>query len=198
MPCFPGLLELSNFTEENDKETAENSCNFSQQDDIQYHPSYDITSVSSEIVTVSAASATMNTAEENGPARLTIEDRDVLNHMRSCAEKKKILNVGGKYFHTSETTLKAVPNSLFSKMLHKDSPYLRAFEKKPTFYIDRDFKHFDIILNFLRNGGKINAGVLPRDLRQHYELRIETVFYQLPELTRIVDMRLVSLFDTPI
>ncbi|KAK3094615.1 hypothetical protein FSP39_004075 [Pinctada imbricata] len=135
------------------------------------------------------------TVVESASERLTIEDRDKLTNLRKCAESKIILKIGGKYFHTSMNTLKGVRDSLFSKIFHEDSPYFRVFKDRPTFFIDRDFKHFDVILNFLRNGGCLPLEVLPRDLRLLNEMRVEAEFYELAGLVTTIDARLARLFD---
>ena len=90
---------------------------------------------------------------ETSRERLTVKDRDQLLHLRSCGEKKMVLNIGGKQFYTSHPTLLLVQPSLFSKILHKDSPFLRTSAE--SFFLDRDYKHFDTILNYLRNHGKL-------------------------------------------
>ena len=127
--------------------------------------------------------------------RLSLGDRDSLLHLRSCAEHRIILNVGGKYFHTSVPSLCRIPGNLLSKLVHKDSPYYRAMKSKSSFFIDRDYKHFDVILNFLRSGGHIPPQMLPRDLRQLNELRAEAHFYQLQSLVKMIDLRLLHLCD---
>ena len=133
----------------------------------------------------------LNTGEE----KLTIQDRDKLMDLRKGAESKVIVNIGGKYHHTSIHTLTCVPNSVFTKLFHPDSPYIRALKNKATVFLDRDYKHFDIVLNFLRNKGELPMEMLPRDLRQLYEIRTEAIFYELQGLVQLVDMRLTRLFD---
>ena len=131
---------------------------------------------------------------ETSRERLTVKDRDQLLHLRACGEKKMVLNIGGKQFYTSHPTLLSVQPSLFSKILHKDSPFLRTSAE--SFFLDRDYKHFDAILNYLRNHGKLPIEVLPRDLKHLNELKVEANFYQLPKLTEMCNERIRSLFDT--
>lgn len=130
-----------------------------------------------------------------GEEKLTIHDRDKLMDLRKGAESKVIVNVGGKYHHTSVHTLTCIPNNVFTKLFHPDSPYMRALKNKATVFLDRDYRHFDIILNFLRNKGEMPMEMLPRDLRQLYEIRTEAIFYELQGLVHLVDMRLTRLFD---
>ena len=116
-------------------------------------------------------SITFTTASGSSPPseRLTVKDRDQLLHLRACGEKKMVLNIGGKQFYTSHPTLLSIQPSLFSKILHKDSLFLRTSAE--SFFLDRDYKHFDTILNYLRHHGKLPIEVLPRDLKHLNELK---------------------------
>ena len=59
------------------------------------------------------------------------------------------LNVGGKHFYTTKTTL-LKGDTMLSSMLSSDIP--KATDEHGAILIDRDSKHFNKILNFLRNG----------------------------------------------
>ena len=60
------------------------------------------------------------------------------------------LNIGGSYFETSVQTLTSVPDTMLCAMFSGQF----KLEKDPEgrYFIDRDGTHFDIILNFLRDG----------------------------------------------
>ncbi|KAK3085981.1 hypothetical protein FSP39_011618 [Pinctada imbricata] len=155
---------------------------------VQEHPSIQVGLGPSDSSTTPAAY--YDTAVDGAVPGLTNEDRDTMTYINTCAEQKAILNIGGDYFHTSIPTLKSVPDSLFCKMLYKGSP----FERKLPDFIDRDPKHFRIILNYLRDSGKMNTEMLPNNMRQLFELRSEAVYYQLHDLIRIVNFRISNLF----
>lgn len=67
------------------------------------------------------------------------------------------LNVGGRLFYTSRTTLlNHEPGSVFAKMFNLSSE-LRpaAMDSAGAYLIDRDPKFFEPILNFMRTGSLI-------------------------------------------
>jgi len=95
------------------------------------------------------------------------------------------LNVGGEFFTTSVQTLTRDPSSILAAMFstgrHHD-PFLE-YEVKPqpledgSFFIDRDGKHFRILLNYLRN----KELILPEDANDTFlkELKAEAKFYKI-------------------
>jgi hypothetical protein len=60
------------------------------------------------------------------------------------------LNVGGVHYDTSLVTLQQEPNSMLAAMFSGRFPLEK--DEDGRYFIDRDGKHFDIILNFLRDG----------------------------------------------
>ena len=60
-------------------------------------------------------------------------------------------------------------------------------------FLDRDPKHFILILNYLRNGGRIHSDMLPRDVRSLRELLIECNFYELKHLENNVQRRIYDI-----
>ena len=60
------------------------------------------------------------------------------------------LNVGGKPFQTTLTTLTSCPDSLLAKMFDPESSLEPAYSEDGVYFIDADPKYFSIILNWLR------------------------------------------------
>merc|ERR1712150_80614 len=89
-------------------------------------------------------------------------------------------NVGGHLFCTSIQTL-MTGDTMLSVMFSKRMPLNR--DKDGYVFIDRDGKHFRIILNFLRDG------FIPRpstnlDIK---ELKIEAEFYSISKLVKVCE-----------
>jgi len=100
--------------------------------------------------------------------------------MRENSEKAKTkikMDVGGKIFSTSKTTLLQREGTYFHVLLGSDcwKP-----DEDGCYFIDRDPKYFDRILNYLRNG-KLDTQELSK--RALEELEEELDYYQitLPE-----------------
>jgi len=101
------------------------------------------------------------------------------------------LDVGGRIFTTRFATLCAVPGSLLYKLFEYSSNFPPPPEillglgiSYGEFVIDRDPVVFDLVLGYLRNGGK-----LPRTFGNDYEdittiefLRADAEFYELEDL----------------
>jgi len=92
-----------------------------------------------------------------------------------------VLNIGGKKFSTSIDTLKKDGNNFFGAMfsgLHEVTP-----DKDGTYFIDRDGKHFRIILNYLRTGELL----FPEDDKiLKKELLKEVEFYQIEGILELL------------
>ncbi|CCD64912.1 BTB domain-containing protein [Caenorhabditis elegans] len=85
------------------------------------------------------------------------------------------LNVGGTVFQTSKSTLTMI-DGFFKMMLESDIPLQK--DDSNCIFIDRSPKHFDIILNFLRDGDVD----LPEQEKEINEVKREAQFYLLEEL----------------
>ena len=61
------------------------------------------------------------------------------------------LNVGGKMFLTTRSTLTSCPDSTLSKMFDPDSGLPPAHRVRGVYYLDADPDCFNVILNWLRH-----------------------------------------------
>ncbi|XP_071495102.1 uncharacterized protein [Diadema antillarum] len=86
------------------------------------------------------------------------------------------LNVGGKIFRTSRTTLTRDPDCFFSLMLSGRIPSAR--DDDGNYLIDRDGDIFRHVLNYLR-GGQL---LLPTGFNELHQLLGEADFFQLKAL----------------
>ena len=81
------------------------------------------------------------------------------------------LNVGGTHFRTSLSTFEKLSKMVSGKMrLEKD--------KDGVVFIDRDAKHFNRILNFIRDG----LIPIPETRAEREELQMEAQFYGMQSL----------------
>ncbi|CAL2033910.1 unnamed protein product [Caenorhabditis brenneri] len=85
------------------------------------------------------------------------------------------LNIGGTTFQTTKATLTRF-NGMFKTMLEND--ILIKTNDTETIFIDRSPKHFDLILNYMRNGDVD----LPESQRELREILREAQYYLLPGL----------------
>ncbi|KAI1694617.1 BTB/POZ domain-containing protein [Ditylenchus destructor] len=60
------------------------------------------------------------------------------------------LNVGGKIFQTTKDTLARCPESFLARLVNGELPSEK--DETGALLIDRSYKHFDTILNYLRTG----------------------------------------------
>ncbi|CAL5229386.1 g12700 [Coccomyxa viridis] len=88
------------------------------------------------------------------------------------------LNVGGKKFTSSRSTVCKDPYSMLARMFNADWHMKNRKDDKGRIFIDRDPQHFGLILNFLRDG----TCVLPTDVDARRQILQEAEFYQLESL----------------
>lgn len=93
------------------------------------------------------------------------------------------LNVGGQVYVTRLETLRAVPNSLLWTKFTQSSPGDLPKDGKGRFFFDRDGFLFRYILDYLRDSDLI----LPEFFKERRRLLKEADFYQLTELSRLLD-----------
>ena len=106
---------------------------------------------------------------------------DVAMDVDTESPERITLDVGGRHFATTRSTLKKMPNSLFDQILR---------DGKQNYFIDRDGGHFRYTLNYLRADGNMDIATLPRENRYLLELRNESIFYNLLGLRDLITSRL--------
>lgn len=87
-----------------------------------------------------------------------------------------ILNVGGTHFSTTLATLRSLNGTLFAKMFLNGSTTTCSADG--TFFIDRNPKTFEYILDFLRTGDML---VESQDTDLRLQLLEDAEFFKLPE-----------------
>ncbi|XP_033095483.1 uncharacterized protein LOC117100041 [Anneissia japonica] len=90
------------------------------------------------------------------------------------------LNVGGKYYMTSVSTLTTYPDSMIGSMFSGRFPKVR--DNQGNYVIDRDGKIFRYILNFLRTAQLC----LPERFAEWDLLEAEADFYQIAQLSEAI------------
>jgi len=98
------------------------------------------------------------------------------------------LNVGGLTFSCSRATLSKSPKG---SVLHELLLSRHGYDH--VHFLDRDGRHFHLILNFLRDGPE--GFTAPNRMDDRRELSREATFYNLPELVQILKE---SYLDAPI
>ena len=112
-------------------------------------------------------------------------EQGCVERMRQITNHPVKIVVGGIEFATSEYTLRTVKEGLLAKMVEA-----KVFRKDGKLYVDREALHFRYILNFLRNGGRLNGKTLPGEERFLYEIMEEAQYFKLPGLVETVRRRI--------
>ena len=101
------------------------------------------------------------------------------NYMSNTSETEDSdcvkLDVGGIVYKTSKGTL-TKGDHMLSAMFSGRMPVIK--DRNGSVFIDRSGKHFDAILNFLRDG----SVPLPENKRELAELKVEAEYYCIKEL----------------
>ena len=114
------------------------------------------------------------------------EQGDVdLERMRQIMNHPVKIVIAGIEFSTSEYTLMTVKEGLLTKMVEA-----KIFRKDGKLYVDMEALHFRYILNFLRNGGRLNGKTMPGEERFLYEIMEEAQYYNLLGLIETVRRRI--------
>ena len=90
------------------------------------------------------------------------------------------LNVGGKLYSTTVTTLTRLPNNLIEKMFTGQSPITK--DSQGRCFIDRDGEIFAHVLNFLRT----KSLTLRDNFSDMESLMQEAEYYQINDLKRLI------------
>ncbi|CAL2033863.1 unnamed protein product [Caenorhabditis brenneri] len=90
------------------------------------------------------------------------------------------LNIGGTQFFTTKSTLTKF-DGFFKVMVETDIPVIK--DNTGAIFIDRSAKHFELILNFMRDGDV----ALPNCKRDIQEIQKEAQFYLLDGLITLCD-----------
>uniref|UniRef100_A0A1I7TGS9 BTB domain-containing protein n=1 Tax=Caenorhabditis tropicalis TaxID=1561998 RepID=A0A1I7TGS9_9PELO len=93
------------------------------------------------------------------------------------------LNIGGAQFHALKSTL--IKRSGFFKTLSETGAPV-ARDEFGAIFIDRSPEHFDLILNFMRDGDV----ELPDSEKEIKEIQKEADFYQLPSLIKLCEEKI--------
>ncbi|XP_061176001.1 BTB/POZ domain-containing protein KCTD2-like [Saccostrea echinata] len=112
------------------------------------------------------------------------EDIKVLDGLERMQKDIIQLDIGGYKFKTTSRTVNQIPSKL-SKLIS-----LKSSGNVPSYFVDRDPKHFGIILNYLRNNGEIDVRTLPDEKSALAAIMVECKFYGLVELESKVKKRL--------
>ena len=99
------------------------------------------------------------------------------------------LNVGGKIFYTSMATL-LKGDTMLSRMFSSEIP--KPLDENGAVLIDRNGKHFNKILDFLRNG----IGPVLETGREVKELKLEAEFYLVRELKEYCESYKVMVYKS--
>lgn len=102
-----------------------------------------------------------------------------LSQRRFTEDKLVKLNVGGRKFDTTESTLLSRGTNFLSALVTSHLPSLRDDEGR--YFIDRSGAIFDILIEFLRTGILTIPPSLPREVRSYF-LPPSNFIYALPAL----------------
>jgi len=100
-------------------------------------------------------------------------------HIFLASNNRVSLDVGGKQFHTTWATLTRNTRSMFSSMFSGRFPV--EYQADGTVFIDRDPTHFQLLLNYLRDGHVCIDDITLTDKRA---LLQEAQYYQIQGLQK--------------
>jgi hypothetical protein len=141
-------------------------------------------------VSVSAPEEYSVTKADEAPVYVpTDKTTTLLKGMAICQEQRMILNVGGKSFQTCAPTLSSEPDSWLSVLATGKSP-MKPYQTGglDTYFIDRNPRFFDFILDFLRDPAQFSR-ILPADRNVLRQLHVEANFYKLSGLVDLIERK---------
>lgn len=114
-------------------------------------------------------------------AAMLEQEKEFVAHQQLLSGKKIKLDVGGKIFCTSIATLTSQPNSMLSAMF--SGRFSLAKDEDGCFFLDRDGKHFEKILAWLR------SQEIPTftDEREKESFLREVNYFQLDSLKEVLE-----------
>ena len=112
------------------------------------------------------------------------DEKQFMRDVSRFQDSKVKLDVGGIIFSTSISTLCKFENSMLAAMF--SGRHQLVLSEDGSYFIDRDGTYFRYILNFLR-GRITEPNDLPSDRQILREIRQESDFYQLVELSAVID-----------
>jgi hypothetical protein len=131
----------------------------------------------------SAQMGLLNTEREqlDTVAAMLEQEKEFVSHQQLVSGKKIKLDVGGKIFCTSIVTLTSQPNSMLSAMF--SGRFSLAKDEDGCFFLDRDAKHFEKILAWLR------SQEVPTftDEREKESFLREVCYFQLDALKAVLE-----------
>ncbi|ELT91472.1 hypothetical protein CAPTEDRAFT_226411 [Capitella teleta] len=97
------------------------------------------------------------------------------------------LNVGGKQFMTTRTTLSRDPQSFLFRLCQEDPDLNSDKDENGAYLVDRDPDYFGPVLNYLRHGKLI----IDKNLTEEGVLE-EAEFYNIADLVHLVKQRMAE------
>ncbi|XP_061164969.1 uncharacterized protein LOC133173922 [Saccostrea echinata] len=116
-----------------------------------------------------------------------------MKRVKESQRKRLILNIGGRRFETSVSTLMTKPQALLARMISPSGIKPYSVDNVYTYFIDRNPNNFSVILDYLRNGGDLPLDALPNDIRALREITLEAKFYELKHLELLSEKKIMEL-----
>lgn len=133
-----------------------------------------------------------STAPVYKPTPLNLKDNK-LQHLKDAQKKRIVLNVGGRKFETSVSTLLAKPDGLLAKMIGPKGIKPYSVDNLYTYFLDRNPNYFSYILDYLRNHGTFNIDCLPVDLSSLQLLTLEAKYFDLRHLQLLCEKKSIDI-----